>query len=131
MALIEWQDHFALGIPEVDHEHREMIDLINELHEHMRSSEAGDRIADFLGEIFAKISAHFALEERDMRRMAYDEYDDHKSDHEKLLDELRDIMDAYEDDASFDELALAATLSHWFTEHFRTRDARLHRFLKT
>jgi len=130
MALIEWQDHFALGIPGVDHEHREMIDLINELHAHLQISEDSERVLDFLGEIYARISAHFALEERDMRNMGYDEYDDHKADHEKLLDELREIMDAYEDDDSYDEAALATTLTSWFTEHFKTRDARLHNFIR-
>ena len=31
MKLIEWRDKFQLGIPAVDHEHRELINLINEL----------------------------------------------------------------------------------------------------
>jgi len=44
-----------------------------------------------------------------------------------LLDELRDIMDAVEDDGSYDESRLADDLERWFTEHFKTHDARLHR----
>ena len=32
MALIEWRDDFKLGIASVDHEHEEMIRLINEAH---------------------------------------------------------------------------------------------------
>ena len=30
--LIEWNDQFRLGIAEIDHEHQEMIMLINQLH---------------------------------------------------------------------------------------------------
>jgi hemerythrin len=64
-----------------------------------------------------------------MQERHYDEYEQHKSSHELLLDEIRDIMDAYEDDEIFDEDELSRRLDRWFTEHFRTFDARLHRHL--
>jgi len=131
MALIEWRDEFSIGIPSVDYEHRGMIRMINRLHEEMSARPSRDMVADFLGEIHALISAHFALEEKEMRAMGYDEFNDHKDDHERLLDDIRDIMDAFETDDTED---YAEDLSHrleaWFTEHFRTKDARLHRYLK-
>ena len=37
MALIAWRDDFSTGDPAVDFEHRELIDLINELHETLQS----------------------------------------------------------------------------------------------
>ncbi len=82
---------------------------------------------DFLGELYAMICAHFALEERVMRETGYDEYAAHKDDHERLLDEIRDLMDDYEDAGAIDMDAFSRRLEHWFSEHFRTKDARLHR----
>ena len=32
MTLLHWQDNFSVGIVEVDHEHRELIGLVNALH---------------------------------------------------------------------------------------------------
>jgi hemerythrin len=130
MPLLEWKQEFALGVPDVDHEHRELIELINVLYAHLEQKDSAISVEDFLGEIYAKISAHFALEEKIMREHTYDQYEDHKADHERLLDEIRDIMDAYEDDARFDKNELAACLSTWFTEHFKTKDARLHKYLR-
>ena len=129
MALIEWRDDFSLGVAEVDHEHRELIELINVAYAHMQSNRAEDAVMDFLGEIYARIAAHFALEEKLMREHAYDEYAQHKDEHEQLLDEIRDLMDAYEDGDLPDETALASRLHAWFTQHFSTMDARLHRKL--
>ena len=86
-------------------------------------------MADFLGEIYTRISAHFALEEKIMRARKYDQYADHKADHERLLDEIREIMDDYEDKRIYQDAILADRLRHWFGDHFRTKDARLHRFL--
>lgn len=129
MALIEWKDEYSVGVPDVDEEHRELIELINTLYERMRSSEREPDVMEFLGEIYARIASHFALEELLMRRNDYDELPEHKADHEQLLEEIRDIMDDYEDGRLLDEEELARRLDRWFSEHFRTRDARLHRRL--
>jgi len=118
-----------VGVADVDHEHQQMIALINELYANMSGTDGRFGVEDFLGEIYNQISAHFALEEKIMRQHRYDQYEDHKHDHERLLDELRDMMDDYEENASFDDDALSEQLRSWFTEHFKTRDARLHSHL--
>jgi len=126
MSLIEWKDEFSVGVTEVDLEHRDLIDLINDLHAVMGAGATHDKVVDTLGEIYAQISAHFALEEKFMRNSKYPAYPSHKEDHESLLDELRDIMDRVEDDGSFDEKRLSAELEKWFSDHFRTHDSKLH-----
>ncbi|MGI9261477.1 MAG: bacteriohemerythrin [Woeseiaceae bacterium] len=128
MSLIEWKDEFSVGVTAVDLEHRDLIDLINDLHALMGEGATHQQVTSSLGEVFAQISAHFALEERYMRETEYEHFPSHKDDHEKLLDEIRDIMDRVEDDGSFDEDRLSKELEHWFTEHFKTHDAKLHHF---
>ncbi len=88
MALIEWRKEFETGVPDVDHEHRELVGLINDLHSEIGQGADAARIRDFLGEVFARIAAHFALEESIMRKHRYDEYEAHKQEHEHLLDEI-------------------------------------------
>lgn len=129
MSLIEWDEKYSVGVAAVDHEHRELIGLVNEAHDRLMRPGGEEAVMDFLGEIFARISAHFALEEQIMRARNYDHYDEHKMDHEGLLDEIRDMMDDYEDGELFSEELLAQQLKTWFGEHFRTHDARLHRRL--
>jgi hemerythrin-like metal-binding protein len=132
MALVEWKDEFAVGITSVDHEHRQLIQLINDLHARLPAGPTKDAITRVLAEIHTRIAAHFALEERVMRERRYDQYADHKADHERLLDEIRDIMDRYDADAYFNyETALTRELGDWFAIHFRTKDARLHKMLGT
>ncbi len=131
LARVLWRDDFSVGVASIDHEHRELIALINQIFEHL---DGGDRdaVADELGETYARISAHFALEEQMMRAETYDQYPDHKTDHERLLDDIREIMDAYEDGTYAERKeALAERLQHWFVDHFKTKDARLHRHVTT
>lgn len=128
--LIEWRDEFAIGIPSVDFEHRQMIGMINKLHESLAGTPAQDTVSRFLGEIHSLISAHFALEEKEMLEIGYDGFEDHKDDHERLLDEILDLLDEVDNgDAGAVPESLGQRLNIWFTEHFKTRDAKLHRFL--
>lgn len=127
MTLIDWKDEFSLGVASVDHEHSELIALINTLYLAAESGCSQDEVVESLGEIYAQIAAHFALEEKFMRDNAYGAYAEHKTDHEALLDQLRDIMDRVEDDGRYDKDRLSRELEQWFTNHFRTHDARLHR----
>jgi hemerythrin-like metal-binding protein len=99
MSLITWKDEFSVGVAAVDLEHRE------------------------------RISAHFALEEKIMRKADYDGFATHKHDHERLLDELLDVIDSVDDAGRYDRPGLSRDLDRWFSGHFRTHDAQLHQKL--
>ena len=130
MALIRWRKEFETGVADVDHEHRELVDLINDLHDGIAEGRKREQIHEFLGEVFARVAAHFALEESIMRKHNYDEYEAHKAEHEALLDEIRDIMDSVENDPSENyRAALSGTVRDWFVNHFKSKDARLHKKL--
>lgn len=127
MGWIEWQESYRLGIPAVDYEHQELIALLNDLYEGLQGGVEQQSVDAFLGEVYARISSHFALEEKVMRDRGYDQYADHKAAHESLLEEIREIMDEHESGAFENATGvLAERLQIWFTEHFRTHDARLH-----
>ena len=126
MALIEWREEFRVGVPVIDREHRELIELINRVHGRMDAPGSDVTIYDFLGEIYARIAAHFESEERVMRENNYDQTDVHVAEHERLLDEMRAMLRAYERHRVYEEPAFAGHLRDWFVNHFRTHDARLH-----
>jgi hemerythrin-like metal-binding protein len=130
LLRVAWRDDFSVGIESIDYEHQELIRLINMILERLDVGGDPEEIADFLGEVHARIAAHFALEEQIMREQKYEQFSDHKADHERLLDDIREIMDAYEARSYAEHKeAFAKRLEDWFGLHFKTRDARLHRHL--
>jgi hemerythrin len=129
MTLLRWKDDYSVGIEAVDHEHRELIDLINRLHDELDSPGAKLTVPAFFGDLLRGISAHFALEEKIMRDEAYDKLGPHKADHERLLEDLCEIMHAFEHSEEIDRIELSQRLDAWFSHHFRTHDAKLHREL--
>lgn len=124
MALLAWNDRYSVGNAAIDHEHRELIDMINALHACLRSGDRAGAEAAF-GDLYREVTAHFALEEQLMRAHRYGEYEGHKSEHEALLDEIRDMMD----ETGVSDEELSTRLDAWFSKHFSGHDARLHRKL--
>jgi hemerythrin len=129
MSLLKWEKRYSVGIEAVDHEHRELVDLINRLHDTALAQGSKVSVLGFFGDLYKAISSHFALEERFMRERGYDQLVQHKNDHERLLDEIRDIMEDYEVTDQFDDRRLTQRLDAWFSRHFETHDARLHNAL--
>ncbi len=126
MPSIEWREEFSVGNRAVDHEHQELIDLVNRLNRVISSGGGTDDVEASFGDLYQAISAHFALEEKFMREHGYDQLAEHKADHERLLDELRDIMDDYREGEREAAQELMRRVEAWFVNHFKSHDARLH-----
>ena len=129
MALLQWKSDYSLGIPSVDHEHRELIGMINTAYGLMDEDADQAVIESCVEDIYAGIASHFALEERHMREARYEEYQAHKDEHEDLLDQLMELVDEFVDHPDSGRASLQKSLADWFGGHFATFDARLHKSL--
>jgi hemerythrin len=129
MALIEWKSEFSLGVPQVDTEHKDLIDLINRLHQAAQSREHNATIVDFLEKLYAGAARHFAHEELMMQARRYTAYEAHRTDHQRLLNEVATMIVEYKDGALNNTEDMATRLYDWFCIHFKSYDAPLHRLV--
>jgi hemerythrin len=121
---LEWRDEYLLGVEELDYEHKDLFNRLNELHDELVRDSNRERVEGCLGEIYARVDAHFALEENFMREKKYSGYEAHKKQHDNFLDELREVSDRLlssgVDPAERD--AMEAKLHSWVLNHFTTTD---------
>ena len=127
MDLIKWREEFCTGIAGVDYEHQQLVEQINSVFALVDDKSEKEIVVDSLGDIYGSISAHFALEEQMMVKHGYDQLVEHSADHDRLLDDIRDITDEFEETDTLDEQAFKQKLNDWFQLHFKTFDARLHK----
>jgi len=127
MELLQWRDEFATGISGIDYEHEELINSINSFYSKLTDHSEKDVLVNVLNDIYGEIYSHFVLEEKLMEKNGYDAYKEHKTDHDRLLDDIRDITTELEKTAEYDEQVLKEKLAGWFSVHFKTHDARLHK----
>ncbi|MBT3306308.1 MAG: hemerythrin family protein [Alphaproteobacteria bacterium] len=127
---IIWRAEFETGNTEIDYEHREIVHRLNAFFAFAAEGGTDDEALNKLADVYAWISAHFALEETIMRAHKYDQFEDHKKDHELLLDQICDIMDDCKAGAfTGKDIALQERLEAWFVGHFKMKDSRLHKMI--
>ncbi|MEE9159630.1 MAG: bacteriohemerythrin [Gammaproteobacteria bacterium] len=124
--LIEWSDEYLIGVEELDYEHRDLINRLNELHEELAHHDEKGKIEDCLGAIHVRVVAHFALEERFMRDNNFKNYAHHKKEHDDFLEVIVDFIENFRSDPELsygDELE--EQLQHWIVNHIMTSDQEL------
>ena len=126
MSLASLKDELRTGIDSLDHEHRQLIGVMEALCDSFDHAPSTGAVSDLFGVLYAQVSAHFALEERLMREKSHPFYDTHKADHERLLEQIRHMMEAYEDGKCADcGTTLRACLEAWLANHVRSADTAL------
>jgi hemerythrin len=125
MTLLPCKDAYSLAIDPVDRDHRALIDLIDRLHGELDAAAARAPPAA-IAALLESISAHLALEIAVMQDHGYEELAAHKADHERLIDNMCDliVMHAFERPDEPESSALAERLDAWLCEHFGTHDSR-------
>jgi hemerythrin len=126
LKYLKWDEQYSVGVDSIDYEHQNLMDMINMIYAELEDQRDIASIENTMSDVHAEIAAHFALEERQMRNAGYEEYEAHKNDHEELLDQIRNMMDAIQKDPDVALDSLSEGLSEWFIGHFSTFDARLH-----
>jgi len=126
MAQIEWRKEYSIGNASVDQDHELLIGQINQLYEQLNLPLDTVTIEAMLSEIQADISTHFALEELLMQEAGYAEFEAHQQDHQLLLDQINDLIFDFAADPETGRELLVNRISDWFSQHFRSFDARLH-----
>lgn len=113
MAYLDWNPAFETGIPGIDYDHRRLVGLLNDIDAMIRDEVESQDVAAALAELHALATAHFALEEKIMRDQKYAGLAGRQQIHYQLLDEVREVMDAYEDGSSGSGGTLPGALRQW------------------
>ena len=125
-TLFEWDDSFLIGIEELDHEHKVLINDINKLHEEMIGNEDVSEIKGCLGEIYVHMQAHFALEEHVMKKHEYEFYDEHRSEHDVFLEDFTECMVQFLNGADISAKdPIEECLKEWIVDHITNSDKKM------
>lgn len=84
-ALIAWSEEFALGMHEIDEQHRVLIDLINQVWGAVVRRVDHLEALRIVNELEQYTITHFLAEEVFMREIGYPQFADHKSEHDKFV----------------------------------------------
>jgi hemerythrin len=118
-----------IGIDEIDDDHGKLINLFNILNHSVTEGAATDYVEAVLEELINCTIWHFSHEERLMLKHGYDAYEEHKADHQDLVDGVRELQQKFLQTGKLDEKEHLEFLERWLTEHILVADIRLGSFL--
>lgn len=126
MPLLKWKDEYLLGMDDLDYEHRDLFECINDLCDKCMAHSNPSDVEDNLGRLHARLSAHFALEENTMRENKNPHYAGHKAEHDRFLDEVSEAVAHFSGEFNErDMLVFAEKVQNWIITHITTFDRQL------
>ena len=98
MDFVEWSYEYSLDVPEIDQQHKELVNQLNETIKHCTGKKKDEKI--FFDKNMRKtidfMKNHFDTEEKLLCKTKIENLNKHKLDHKKIIDELLKMADDIE-----------------------------------
>jgi len=131
MALIEWKDRMSVGVEALDHDHRKLIDILNQLHDLMRGVRSDISALQIVRSLIKYTEYHFDCEERLMRLARYPDYEEHVRSHQEMKRRALDFEKKLESSPTSEAviLPLFDFVSDWLMRHILREDMKYRSYL--
>jgi hemerythrin len=129
MAYLDWKDEFSVGVAEMDSQHKRWIEIINELHDAMKSGQTVKAMSSVLKKMTDYIVVHFKTEEALLEKNNYPGLDKHRIIHEKYALEIHSFVDQFSKGKILMSLDVMDSLKNWLTNHIKMSDKEYGKFI--
>jgi hemerythrin-like metal-binding protein len=128
MQPLEWRAEFSVHIPQLDAQHRQIIELIGELRACAQSGKADQLVPAALDKIDCYARAHLKREELVLRVRRYPGYAEHKAEHQAYIEKVASLR--VRSDRRDIGVRISNFLMEWWRNHILTSDQRYARFFR-
>ncbi|MFZ5353499.1 MAG: bacteriohemerythrin [Bacillota bacterium] len=129
---IEWKDDLAIGVLEVDNQHKELFKKVSDLFEACTAGKGKEEISQVVSYLEDYVVVHFRDEEGLQAKYSYPEFESHKKQHEQFIKDFIALKEKlqFEGPTATVIIQLNHTLVNWLINHIRKTDKALGAFLR-
>ena len=127
--FIRWEKKFELGIPNIDAQHQQLVNLCNDLYQAVirnkyRATIPGwhEALSDALRDTVEYVKLHFSDEEKLMATVGYAELPQHKVKHRKFTAKVTETLKTFNQAEFQDAMDFVKFLYDWILEHIAISD---------
>lgn len=119
---LAWSDEYALGIPRLDEQHRELFRRIGLLHEALMAGQPGAEVISVLDFLTEYTQSHFREEEELMATHGYALLPQHRAEHQALVHDIASWKKGRAETQLNLTLQLSSSLAEWLRGHILGSD---------
>jgi hemerythrin-like metal-binding protein len=127
---MEGSTEVSYGVASMDREHAGQLSLLNDLKAAVRSGAPDSLVYALLDELVQHTNLHFISEQLAMKLHAYEAYESHFLEHERLLAEVQYLKRSLAAGTVTDKQRLIEALRSWLVIHIQTADKMLAEYLE-
>lgn len=131
MQWVSWSEAQATGHADMDHDHKKLVDLINQLADGMENNKPKEFCGDTLAQFIEQTRTHFHAEEQLMDRHRYPKAEEHKALHTTLLKDVLAFKASYDAGVTTEFVTLLVILDSWLKRDIMGADRALAKFVAT
>jgi hemerythrin len=130
--MIVWRDDLNIGVPAVDAQHQQMVLIMNDFLQACAEQRGKSKIMETLDFLLHYTATHFGDEEQVMRDHHYPDYDNHKQEHERFLQDVMILRQQVETHGAttLTTVKINRTLVDWVINHIQKNDQLIGNFMK-
>ncbi len=129
MALMTWDPKFSVNIREIDNQHKKLFELINNLHDSMKTGKGKEALGKILSELADYTVNHFSAEEKLFQTYGYPEQAQHKKMHTDLTKQVMDLKGKLDKGDVIITIEVMNFLKDWLNNHILVSDKKYSAFL--
>jgi len=122
MGLIKWSDKLSVGNTQIDSEHKNLVNLVNRLHDALKAGKAKEEIGSVLSELVNYTMVHFKNEEALMAKGNYPGLAEHQKQHRELKVQVQELLKKHNAKSVTLGIETANFLRDWLQKHIMQTD---------
>lgn len=130
MAYFEWAQDMAIDDGPIDADHRNLVDLVNELHTATSEGRGHEVIEKVMERVIRYTKEHLIREEQIMASIHFPNLEMHKKGHAKFAKQLGELQLKFERGSITVASQLSTVLRDWLSLHIRRSDKEIKVFLQ-
>jgi hemerythrin len=130
--LVTWSSTFSVGIKLIDDQHKGLLNLVNDLFNHVSGDDASERayFQKVIQTAVNYVKVHFATEEKIMIATKFPGYLEHKKAHDTFVLTVVDNIRDFEAGKKFTLSGFTKFLKEWVLTHIAIMDKQYFTYFK-
>jgi len=130
--LVTWSSTFSVGVRTIDEQHKGLLDLVNDMYNHVVGDDAAERayFKQVIHKAIDYVKVHFSTEEKILKAVKFQGFAEHKRAHDSFILKVVDNVRDYEDGKKGTLVSFTHFLKDWILTHIAVMDKQYFDFFK-